>query len=111
MYTIAGLCIYIYAVYIMIQCTEPATPAVKAFCELPVFLQEAVLCLITLSPITVLSEGRGLLSAVVSSAVPTLGKRADQKNKDRHKQYSGRRRQMQAEADSQPCRCDSLTGQ
>ena len=43
MYTIAGLCISIYAVYIMIQCTEPATPAVIACCELPGSLQEAVL--------------------------------------------------------------------
>src|SRR6218665_433595 len=44
MYTIAGLCIYIYiyAVYIMIQCTEPATPAVIACSELPVSPQEAV---------------------------------------------------------------------
>src|SRR6218665_2548282 len=48
--------IYIYAVYIMIQCTEPATPAVIACCELPVSLQEAVLGLKTLYPITVLSE-------------------------------------------------------
>jgi len=56
MYTIAGLCVYIYAVYIMIQCAEPATPAVIACSELPVFLQEAVLGLKTPSPITVLSE-------------------------------------------------------
>jgi len=46
----------IYAVYIMIQCTEPATPAVIACSELPVSLQEAVLGLKTPSPITVLSE-------------------------------------------------------
>ena len=48
--------IYIYAVYIMIKCTEPATPAVIACSELPVSLQEAVLDLKTPSPITVLSE-------------------------------------------------------
>src|SRR6218665_9711 len=40
----------------MIQCIEPATPAVIACCELPVSLQEAVLGPKTLSPITVLSE-------------------------------------------------------
>src|SRR6218665_2985676 len=57
MYTIAGLCIYIYAVYIMIQCTEPEIPAVIACCELHVSLQEAVLGLKTRSPITVLSKG------------------------------------------------------
>ena len=61
MYTIAGLCIYIYAVYIMIQCTEPATSAVIACSVLPVSLQEAILGLKTLSPITVLLErGEGL---------------------------------------------------
>ena len=62
--------IYIYAACIMIQCTEPATPAVIACSELSVSLQEAVLDLKTRSPITVLSERRrlrrGLLSAVVS---------------------------------------------
>src|SRR6218665_1127338 len=79
MYTIAGLCISIYAVYIMIQCTEPATPAVTACCGLPVSLPEAILGLKTPSPITVLSEGRGLLSAVVSRVVPTLWKRAKEK--------------------------------
>ena len=58
MYTIPGLCIYIYAAYIMIQCTEPATqgPAVIACSELPVSLQEAVLGLKTPSPMTVLLE-------------------------------------------------------
>ena len=40
----------------MIQCTEPATPAVIACCELPVSIQEAVLGLKTPYPITVLSE-------------------------------------------------------
>src|SRR6218665_234449 len=114
MYTIAGLCAYIYAAYITIQCTEPATPAVIACCELPVSLQEAVLGLKTPCPITV-KEGRGLLSAVVSRVVPTLWKRAVQKKKDRHEQYSGRRRQIQtdadAQADSRPCQRDSLTGQ
>ena len=87
------------AVYIMIQSTEPATPAVIVFCEFPVSLQEAVLGLKTPSPITVLSErGEGFFRLFVS-VVPTLWKRADQKKKDRRKQYSGRRRQMQADAD------------
>ena len=86
----------IYAVYIMIQRTEPATPAVIACSELPVSLQEAVLGLKTPSPITVLSErGEGFYKAGVSRVVSTLLKRADQKKKDRRKQYSGRRRQMQ----------------
>src|SRR6218665_2633704 len=53
--------IYIYAVYIMIQCTELATPAVIACCELPVSLQKAVLGLKMPSLITVLSE-RGMAS-------------------------------------------------
>src|SRR6218665_1714210 len=54
--------VHIYAVYIMIQCTEPATPAVIACCELPVSLQEAVLGLKTPSLLTVLSErGEGFL--------------------------------------------------
>ena len=89
-------------VYIMIQCTEPATPAVIACCELPVSLQEAVLDLKTpVSDNCPIREGRGLLLAVVSRVVPTLWKRADQKKKDRRKQY----------LDSQPCRHDSLTGQ
>src|SRR6218665_2733897 len=56
MYTIDRLCTYIYAVYIMIQCTEPAIPAVIACSELPVSLQEAVLGLKTPSPMTVLLE-------------------------------------------------------
>src|SRR6218665_1808009 len=72
-YTIAGLCIYIYAVYIMIQCTEPATPAVIACYELPVSLQEAVLGLKTLSPITVLSE-RASFGSCESSRSHTLEK-------------------------------------
>src|SRR6218665_1197388 len=42
------------AVYIMIQCTEPATPAVIVFCEFPVSLQKAVLGLKTPTSITVL---------------------------------------------------------
>src|SRR6218665_1116842 len=50
------LYVYIYAVYIMIQCTEPTTPVVIAYSELPVSLQEAILGLKTQSPITVLSE-------------------------------------------------------
>src|SRR6218665_3645956 len=40
----------------MIQCTEPATRAVIACCELAVSLLEGVLGLKTPSPITVLSE-------------------------------------------------------
>src|SRR6218665_1459010 len=80
----------------MIQCTEPTTPADIVCCELPVSLQEAVLGLKTPSPITVLSErGEGFFRLFVS-VVPPLWKRADQKKKDRSKQYSGRRRQMQA---------------
>src|SRR6218665_1927109 len=72
--------ICIYAVYIMIQCTEPATPAVIACCELPVSLQEAVLGLKAPSPITVLPErGKTSFRTVVSRVVPTLWKRADQK--------------------------------
>src|SRR6218665_625464 len=72
-YTIAGLCIYIYTVYIMIQCTEPATPAVIACCELPVSLQEAVLGLKTLFTITVLSE-RASFGSCESSRSHTLEK-------------------------------------
>ena len=84
------------AVYIMIQCTEHATPAVIACCELPVLLQEAVLGLKTPSPITVLSErGEGFFRQLEKSR---------SKKKDRRKQYSGRRRQMQADS-------DALTGQ
>src|SRR6218665_1748696 len=50
--------------------------------------------------ITVLLErGEGFFRVV-----PTLWKTVDQKMKDRRKQYSGRRRQMQADSDSQPCR-------
>src|SRR6218665_1413111 len=40
----------------MIQCTEPAAPAVIVFCDFPVSLQEAVSGLKTPSPITVLLE-------------------------------------------------------
>ena len=55
------------------------------------------------TPITVLLErGEGFFRVV-----PT----ADQKKKDRRKQYSGRRRQMQADSDSQPCRRDPVSGQ
>src|SRR6218665_1175132 len=51
------------------------------------------------TPITVLLErGEGFFRVG-----PTLWKAADQKKKDRRKQYSGRRRQMQAASDSQPC--------
>src|SRR6218665_1852915 len=58
------------------------------------------------TPITVLLErGEGFFRVV-----PTLWKTADQKNKDRRKQYSGRRRQMQADSDSQPCRRDPVSG-
>src|SRR6218665_1126432 len=101
----------------MIQCTEPATPAVIVFCEFPVSLQEAVLGLKMPTPITVLLErGEGFYRQLkVESFPPTLWKRADQKKKDRRKQYSGRHRQMQADsdgqADSQPCRCDPVSGQ
>src|SRR6218665_1581526 len=81
----------------MIQCTEPATPAIIACCELPVSIQEAVLGLKTPSPITVLSErGEGFFRQLwVVKLFPTLWKRADQKKKDRRKQYSRRRRQRQ----------------
>src|SRR6218665_2330141 len=83
----------------MIKYTEPATPAVIVFCEFPVSLQEAVLGLKTPTPITVLLERGGLLSAVANRVVPTLWKGAGQKKKDRCKQCSGRRRQMQADSD------------
>ena len=59
------------------------------------------------TPITVLLE-RG---EDIYRVVPTLWKSADQKKKDRRKQYSGRRRQMQADSDSQPCRRDPVSGQ
>ena len=42
---------------------------------------------------------------------PTLWETADQKKKDQRKQYSGRRRQMQADSDSQLCRRDTVSGQ
>src|SRR6218665_2893847 len=59
------------------------------------------------TPITVLLEsGEGFFGVV-----PTLWKTADQKKKDRRKQYSGRRRQTQADLDSQPCRHDPVSGQ
>src|SRR6218665_2825566 len=59
------------------------------------------------TPITVLLErGEGFFQVV-----PTLWKTADQKKKDRRKQYSGRRRQMQADSDSHPCRRDPVSGQ
>src|SRR6218665_3230371 len=67
--------IYIYAVYIMIKCTEPATPAVIACSELPVSLQEAVLDLKTPSPITVLSErGEGFFRQLRVEPFPHFGK-------------------------------------
>src|SRR6218665_175091 len=54
------------------------------------------------TPIIVLLErGEGFFRVV-----PTLWKTADQKKKDRRKQYSGRHRQIQADSDSQPCRRD-----
>src|SRR6218665_2498255 len=87
MYTIAGLCIYtIYsllhwslhhqlAVYIMIQCTKPATPAVIVFCEFPVLLQEAVLGLKTPTLITVLLErGEGFFRQLQVEWFPHFGK-------------------------------------
>src|SRR6218665_382530 len=59
------------------------------------------------TPITVLLErGEGFFRVVT-----TLWKTADQKKKDQCKQYSGRRRQMQADSDSQPCRRDPVSGQ
>ena len=59
----------------MIQCTEPATPAVVACCELPVSLQEAVLGLKTPSPITVLSErGEGFFRQLRVESFPHFGK-------------------------------------
>jgi len=59
----------------MIQCTEPATPAVIACCELPISLQEAVLGLKTPSPITVLSErGEGFFRQLWVESFPHFGK-------------------------------------
>src|SRR6218665_1386513 len=114
MHTIAWLCIYICCLH-NDSMYRSCNTCCHSMLELPVSLQEAVLGLKTLSPITPIREGRGLVSAVVSRVIPTLWKRADQKKKYRRKQYSGRRRQMQADADrqanSQPCRRDSLTGQ
>src|SRR6218665_2500192 len=111
MYTIAGLCIYmlfIYAVYIMIQCTEPATPAVIACCELPIWLQEAILGLKTPSPITVLSKReRASFGSCELSRSHTLEKSRSKEERLAQALF----RQMQAEADSQHCRRDSLTGQ
>src|SRR6218665_1036470 len=67
--------IYIYAVYIMIQCTEPATPAVIACSELPVSLQEGVLGLKTPSPMTVILEkGQGFFRQLLIEPVPHSGK-------------------------------------
>src|SRR6218665_1897807 len=79
------------------------------------------------TPITVLLErGEGFFRIVptlwktadqkkkdrrIVRIVPTLWKTADQKKKDRRKQYSDRRRQMQADSDSQPCRRDPVSGQ
>src|SRR6218665_4062943 len=63
------------AVYIMIQCTEPATPAVIVFCEFPVSLQEAVLGLKTPTPITVLLESReGFFRLLQVESFPHFGK-------------------------------------
>ena len=97
MYTIAGLCIYICCLYY-----DPMYRACNTCCHSMLFPYRRLFqalkrrldnCLIR--------QGRGLLSAVVSGVVATLLKRADQKKKDRCKQYSGRRRQMQADADGQ----------
>src|SRR6218665_3157272 len=93
MYPIAGLCIYIYAVYIMIQCTEPATPAVIACYELPVSLKEAVLGLKTPSPITVLSE-RASFGSCESSRSNTLEKSRSKKERPAQAIF----RQMQTDA-------------
>src|SRR6218665_394702 len=58
------------------------------------------------TPITVLLErGEGFFRVG-----PTLWKTADQKKKDRCKQYSGRRRQMQEYSDNQPCRHNPVSG-
>src|SRR6218665_3803106 len=89
--------------YIMIQCTEPATPAVIVCCELPPYRFATggrYRPLNAVSDNCPIREGRGLLSAVASRVVPTLWRRADQKKIDRRKQYSGRRRQMQADRQS-----------
>ena len=73
---------YIYAVYIMIQCTEPATPAVIACCELPVSLQEAILGLKTRSPMTVLLErGEGFFRQLWVEPVPHFGKEQTKRRK------------------------------
>src|SRR6218665_3621356 len=93
MYTMAGLCIYIYAVYIMIQCTEPATPAVIVCCELPVSLPEAVLGLKTPSPITVLSE-RASFGSCESSRSHTLEKSRSKEERPAQAIF----RQMQTDA-------------
>src|SRR6218665_274761 len=109
-YTTAGLCIY-NSVYIMIPCTEPATPAVIACCELPVSLQEAVLCLKTPSPITVLSERReGFFWQLQVESFPHFGK-----EQIKRKKTGASNTQADADrckqTDSQPCRRDPLTGQ
>src|SRR6218665_2574965 len=116
MYTIAGLCIYIsiYDVYIMIQCTEPATPAVIACSELPVSLQEVVLGLKTPSPMTVLLEReRASFGSCELSRSHTLEKSSSKEERPAQAIF----RQTQTDASRRrwtgclPCRRDSLTGQ
>src|SRR6218665_3262745 len=70
----------------MIQCTEPATPAVIVCCKLPPYsfaTGSRFRPKNTNSDNCPIREGRGLLSAVASRVVPTLWKRADQNKKDR----------------------------
>src|SRR6218665_3418915 len=98
MYTIAGLCIYIYAVYITIQCTEPATPAVIACSELPVSLQEAVLGLKTPSPIIVLSERR---EACFGSCELSRSHTLEMSRSKEERPAQAIFRQMQADADGE----------
>ena len=116
MYTIAGLCI---DTYIKTFALEPSPSACCLYsdtmyraCNTCCHSVLWISCFATggrfrLTPITVLLErGKGFFRVV-----PTLWKRADQKKKDRRKQYSGRRRPMQADSDSQPCRRDPVSGQ
>src|SRR6218665_1638373 len=93
--------ICIYAVYIMIQCTEPATPAVIVRCELPVSLPEAVLGLKTPSPITVLSE-RASFGSCESSRSHTLEKSRSKEERPAQTIF----RQMQTDASR--CRQSAL---
>src|SRR6218665_3853265 len=103
-YTIAGLCIYSLlhwslhhqpAVYIMIQCTEPATPVVIMFCEFPVSLQETVLGFKTPTPKTVLLERvEGFFGQLQVESFPHFGK--EQIKKERPAQAIFRQTQTDA---------------